>query len=70
MSSGKYGLFQNDCSNFGVLGLFKKKKEKLIYSQFMKSFFLQLADLHVVQSSCLLTLVYKKYSIVQFIHTT
>lgn len=68
-NSGKHGLFKNDCSNFGVLGLFKKK-EKLVYSQFMKSFFLQLADLHVVQSSRLLTLVYKKYSIVQFVHTT
>lgn len=26
--SGKYGLFQNVCFNFGVLGLFKKKKKR------------------------------------------
>lgn len=47
-----------------------KKKKKSIYSQFMKSFFLHLADLHIVQSSRLLTFVYNKYSIVQFVHTT
>lgn len=68
-NSGKHGLFKNDCSNFGVLGLFKKKKNWYILSLW-KVFFLQLADLHVVQSSRLLTLVYKKYSIVQFVHTT
>lgn len=71
--SGKYGLFQNVCFNFGVLGLFKKKKKgrKInIFSVYVKVFFLQLADVHIVQSSRLLTLVYKKYSIVQFVHTT
>lgn len=68
-SSGKYGLFKNDCSNFGVLGLLKKKKNWYFLSLW-KVFFLQLADLHVVQSSRLLTLLYKKYSTVQFVHTT
>lgn len=39
MSSGKYGLFQNDCSNFGVLGLLKKKKRKIdIFSVYEKFF--------------------------------
>lgn len=46
------------------------KKKNWYTLSLWKVFFLQLADLHVVQSSRLLTLVYKKYSIVQFVHTT
>lgn len=38
--SGKYGLFQNDCFNFGVLGLLKKKKNWYILSLWKVFFFL------------------------------
>lgn len=51
-------------------GYLKTKRKVDIFSVYEKFFFLQLADLHVVQSSRLLTLLYKKYSIVQFVHTT